>query len=239
MEKQIFGIIVGVLIAATAFAANPAPQVSRCSESDKVCRQFEKLAQAQQFEKIVDLYDVGTRYSNESRALIGEACMALASRPNVTPAQEEAYYRGALQVNHAIAYMGLYFIYVQKDEGKAMDFLREYIKTKPADTVPYAILGEIELNNKNYELADTYLRQAKKVAYAYSPRIDWMLFQANYLMKEYQTAKDMFGSAVTYGKFEKELRAMASDQRFDGIDMRPEFKKYQSMLRVAMASSQR
>jgi hypothetical protein len=165
--------------------------------------------------------------------------MALASRANSTPAQEESYYRGALQVNHTIAYLGLYFLYVQKDEGKAMDFLREYIKSKPADTVPYAILGEVELNNKNYELADAYLRQAKRVAYAYSPRIDWMLFQANYLLKDYQVAKEMFGSAVTYGKFEKELRAMASDQRFDGIDKRPEFKKYQSMLSVAMASSQR
>jgi len=239
MQKQIFGIMVGVMIPAAAFAANSAPQVSRCAETDKVCRQFEKLAQGKQFEKIVDLYETGMRYSDESRAFIGEACMALASRPNITPAQEESYYLGALQVKHAIAYMGLYFLYAQKDEAKALGFLREYIKTNPADTVPYAILGETELNNKNYELADTYLRQAKKVAYAYSPRIDWMLFQANYLLKEYQFARERFESAVTKGKFEKELKALASDPRFEGIDMRPEFKQYQSMLRVAMAYSQR
>jgi tetratricopeptide (TPR) repeat protein len=239
MKKQMFGIMFGVTIAAAALAANAAPQASRCAESDKICRQFEKLAQGQQFEKIVDRYDTGTQYSSEARSLIGEACMALASRPNITPAEEESFYLGALQVKHSIAYMGLYFLYAQKDEAKALGFLREYIKTKPADTVPYAILGETELNNKNYELADAYLRQAKKVANVYSPRIDWMLFQTNYLLQNYQFAKEMFASAITYGKFEKELRAVAADQRFDGIDKRPEFKQYQSMLRVAMAASQR
>jgi hypothetical protein len=64
MKKQMIGIMVGVLIATSALAANTAPQVSRCPETDKVCRQFEKLAQGQQFEKIVDLYDTGTKYSS-------------------------------------------------------------------------------------------------------------------------------------------------------------------------------
>jgi hypothetical protein len=104
------------------------------------------------------------------------------------------------------------------------------VKTGPADTVPYAILGESELNQKNYALADTYLRQAKKVAHAHSPRIDWMLFKANYLLKNYEFAAEMFESAAKDEKFEKEIKALASDARFEGIGKRPEFKKFQGLL---------
>ena len=235
MKKHIITIMVALLIASTALAADPPPKASRCAGTDKVCLQFEKLAEAQQFEKIVDQYDTGMKYSDGSRYLIGEACLALASRDNITPVQEESYYRGALQVKHYIAYMGLYFLYAQKNEEKALGFLREYIKTKPADTVPYAILGESELYKKNYELADTYLREAKRVAHAHSPRIDFMLFQANYMLKNYQFAKEMFDSAVLNGKFEKELKAISTDPRFDGIERRPEFKQHQAMFKVSQA----
>ena len=235
MKKHIISLLVAVMVASTAFAADPAPQASRCAGTDKICLQLEKLFEAQQFEKIVDQYDTGMKYSDGSRYLIGSACLALASQDNITPVQEESYYRGALQVKHYIAYMGLYFLYAQKNEEKALGFLREYIKTKPADTVPYAILGESELSKKNYELADSYLREAKKLAHAHSPRVDWMLFQANYLLKNYQFAKDMFESAVTNGKFEKELKAISTDSRFDGIERRPEFKQYQAMFKISQA----
>jgi hypothetical protein len=133
--------------------------------------------------------------------------------------------------------MGLYFFYAPKDEEKALGFLREYVKTKPADTVPYVILGESELNRKHYDLADVYLREAKKVAHAHSPRVDWMLFQANYLLKHYEFAKEMFESAVTNGNFENEIKVMTTDPRFEGIDKRPEFERYQSTLKAVKTSS--
>lgn len=110
------------------------------------------------------------------------------------------------------------------------------MKTNPRDTVPYVILGESELNEKHYELADAYLREGKKVAHAHSARVDWLLFQANYLLGNYRFAAEMFESAVTEGKFEIELKAIATDQRFRGIDQRPEFKPYQAMLKVAQTS---
>ncbi len=40
----------------------------------------------------------------------------------------------------------------------------------------------------------------------------------------------MFESAATQGGFEKEIKALGSDARFEGIHKRPEFKKYQGML---------
>jgi len=235
MQKQLIGIMVVFFITAAAHAADPGPQVSRCAGADKVCKQFETFAAAEQFEKIVEQYDAKKTYSDASRRLIGEACLALASRDNVLPELEEGYYLKALEVKHTIAYMGLYFFYAQKNEEKALGFLREYVKTKPQDTVPFSILGESELNRKNYALADSYLRQAKKVAHAHSPRVDWMLFQANYLLKNYQFAKEMFESAVTKGKFEKEIKTISTDPRFEGIGKRPEFKEYHGMLNVANA----
>ncbi len=205
--------------------------ISKCEASDKICREFETYSNAQQPEKIIAQYDPGQHYSDVSLYYIGDAYLQLASRDNITPEQEEGYYRKALEVKHYIAYMGLYFFYAQKDEDKALGFLREYVKTKPADTVPYVILGESELDKKHYDLADAYLREGKKVAHAHSPRVDWLLFQANYLMKNYPFAAEMFESAVTEGTFEKEIKNILADHRFDGIDKLPEFKRYQRMMK--------
>jgi tetratricopeptide (TPR) repeat protein len=238
MQKYITGIIAALTIIMNAPAASAASaSLPHCPEKDTDCKTFERLAESQQYEKIVDLYNVGDPYSDESRRLIGDACLALASRDNITPQQEEAYYKGALQVKHYIAYMGLYFSTVQKDEAKAIGYLREYIKTKPADTVPYVILGEYELQKKNYELANSYLQEAKKVAHAHSPGVDWMLFQANYMLKNYPFSKAMFESAITTGKFEKEIKTLSSDPRFDGIDNQPEFSNYRQLFKLTQAHS--
>jgi hypothetical protein len=206
---------------------------SRCGDTDRVCRQFEELLEAQQPEKIISQYeaDKSATYSEEARRYIGEAYLALSSRDDISPQLEESYYHKALEVKHYIAYMGLYFFYYQKDEEKALGFLREYVKTRPKDTVPYVILGEAELNKQNYQLADTYLRQAKKVARAHSPRVDWLLFRANYLLRNYKFAAEMFGDAVRAGTFEKELKALKADARFEGIEGRPEFRKYGAFLK--------
>ncbi len=230
------GIMFVIAASTTGFASTP---MSRCEDADKVCKEFEQFTEALLPEKIVERYEAArdAGYSEDSRRYIGQAYLALASRDGVIPEQEESYYRKALELNYTVAYMGLYFFYVQKDEEKALGFLREYVKTEPADMVPYVLLGEAELNQRHYELADAYLRTAKKAAHAHSPRVDWLLFQANYLLKNYRFATEMFESAVTKGKFENELKALSSDPRFEGIEKRPEFKKYRNMLKVANTSN--
>ena len=226
-------------ISASAIGARASAPVSRCEEGDKVCREFERFTEAEKPEAIIAKYEAARseKYSDESRRLIGGAYLALASRDSTTPEQEEGYYREALALNHSIAYMGLYFLYAQKDEEKALGFLREYVKTKPADTVPYVLLGEAELERKNYVSADAYLREAKKVAHAHSPRVDWLLFQANYLLKNYQFAREMFENAVTKGNFEGEIKALSSDPRFEGIGKRPEFKIYEKLFQTPQKPS--
>ncbi|HSB34997.1 MAG TPA: hypothetical protein VLG39_11115 [Nitrospirota bacterium] len=228
----VFGIALFAIVLAAPAPVRAAVPPSRCEDADKDCKEFEQLLEAQQPERIAARYEAAktARYSESARRYIGEAYLALASREDITPEQELGYYQKALEVKHYIAYMGLYFFYAQKDEDKALGFLREYVKTKPPDTVPYVILGEAELNRNNYALADTYLREAKKVAHAHSPRVDWLLFRANYLLKNYQFAADLFGNAVTTGTFEKELKALKADPRFEAITGRPEFKKYGAYL---------
>ncbi len=227
-------VVLVILLSTTGSASTPS---SRCEDDDKVCREFERFAAAEQPGKIIEQYEsgAGAVRSEGARFYVGQAYLALAARDDVSPAQEENYYWKALRLDCTAAYMGLYFFHVQKDEEKALGFLREYVKTNPPDTVPFVILGESELNRNNYAAADAYLREAKKVARAYSPRVDWLLFQANYLLKNYQFASEMLMNAVTKGNFEKEIKALASDPRFEGIEKRPEFQSLRKMLKVAAA----
>ncbi len=230
-------ILMMVIVPSSAgIASSPA---SRCGDEDNICREFEQLSEQQQPEKIIRQYEAGTGAapSAGSRFYIGQAYLALASRDGVSPEQEESYYWKALKLDHTIAYMGLYFFHVQKDEEKALGFLREYVKTRPEDTVPYVILGEAELSRKNYASADTYLREAKRVAHAYSPRVDWLLFQANYLLKNYKFASEMLENAVTKGKFENEIRALSSDRRFEGIEKLPEFQSLRKLFKAAASGN--
>ncbi|MGE5174598.1 MAG: hypothetical protein ACM3MD_12300 [Betaproteobacteria bacterium] len=238
MKHLITVMIVITLIIVSSATGSASTPMSDCKDSDQVCKEFEQLTEAQLPEKIIARYEANrdAKYSEDSRRYIGQAYLTLASRDGVSPEEEERCYRKALELNYAVAYMGLYFLHVQKDEEKALGFLREYVKTEPADMVPYVLLGEAELNRKHYELAETYLREAKKAAHAHSSRVDWLLFQTNYLLKNYQVATEMFESAVATGKFENELKALVSDPRFEGIEKRPEFRKYQDMLKVAKAA---
>lgn len=214
----------------------PASEGSSCKESDAICREIESLARTGQFDKIVTKVDSSSHYSEEARHYIGQAYLTLASAETNTPEQEEAFCRKALKFGSTQAYMGLYFIYARKDPAAALGFLKEYIATKPRDSVPYVILGEAELNSNNYRLADAYLRESKKVARASSPRVDWMLFQANYLLGDYKFAGEMLESALNNGRFDKELKALASDGRFQGMGKRPEFRKYQQLMTANVSS---
>jgi len=236
MKKPVLVITLIASIFAAASAAYASESTSKCADADTICRDFEKHLESDQPEKIIARYKQSEMYSDQALSFVGNAYLAMASRDNITPEQEEGYYRKALKVKHYIAYMGLYFLHVQKDEQKALGYLREYVKMKPADTVPYVILGEVELNQKNYTLADTYLREAKKVANAHSPRVDWMLFQANYHLKNYLFAQELFESTVTRGTFDKEIGALSTDPLFADIGKRPEFKKHQDLLKAVKTS---
>ncbi len=239
MKRIVTVLIVVLLVTVLPAAGSASSPASRCEEGDKVCKEFERLTEEQLPEKIINQYEAatGAELSAGSRFYIGSAYLALASSDGVTPEQEERCYWKALKLGYPVAYMGLYFFHVQKDEEKALGFLREYVKTKPEDTVPYVILGEAELNRNNYAGADAYLREAKRVARAYSPRVDWLLFQANYLLKNYQFASEMFTNAVTKGTFENEIKALSSDIRFEGIEKRPEFQGLRKMLKVAKSGN--
>jgi tetratricopeptide (TPR) repeat protein len=234
MRNCIIGMVIAIAHISTAPVRSIASETSSlCKESDTVCRDFEKLANAEQFDKIIGKVTKAEDYSKESRYYIAKAYLGLASADSNTPEQEEAFCRKALAFGAHQAYMGLYFIYAQKNEEQALGFLKEYIKTKPVDSVPYVILGESELGNKNYQLADTYLRESKKVSRANSPRVDWMLFQTNYLLGNYQFASEMLETALKNGKFDAELKKLSSDARFNGMGKRPEFKKYEPKITAA------
>jgi tetratricopeptide (TPR) repeat protein len=201
-------------------------EASRCGQTDALCKNFENHFQAGQFDNIIAQAAPAKRYSEDARHYIGMAYLALAGKEENTPEQEEAYCRKALEYGSTQAYMGLYFIHAQKDPEGALGFLRQYVETKPVDSVPYAILGEMELGKKNYKLADFYLRESKKFSRAHSARVDWMLFQTSYLLGDYQYAGEMIESAMINGKFNEELRSFGTDERFQGIEKRPEFRKY-------------
>ncbi len=219
-------------VSVVAFALCLLPGVSHgvaassCSQTDTLCRNFENLFHADQFDKIVAAADPAKQYSEGARHYIGRAYLALAGRENISPEQEEVFCRKALEYGATQAYMGLYFIHVQKDPEKALGFLRQYVETKPADSVPYVILAESELGKKNYKLADFYLRESKKVARARSARVDWMQFQTSYLLGNYQDAVEMLESVAANGKFKEELRSLGADERFQGIEKRPGFEKF-------------
>lgn len=197
---------------------------SLCDKSDTVCKEFEVLAEAGSYDAIIGKLDKTKEYSEGSRQFIGKAYLALAADEKNTPEQEEAFCRKAIEFGATQGYMGLYFIHVQKNEEQALGYLREYVKTQPRDSVPYVLLGQSELNKKNYELADSYLRESRRVSRAKSAHVAWMLFQANYLMGNYHFAAEMMECALNNGTFDKELKELSADPRFQGIQKRPELK---------------
>jgi tetratricopeptide (TPR) repeat protein len=234
MQKQLIGLFAGFLIIMAGHAPGVAAENSPCDEKDAVCREFARLAEAEQFDKIVEKIDPKKTYSDASRNIIGQAYLMIAGRETSTPEQEEQFCRKALEYGSTSAYMGLYFIYAAKDPEAALGFLKQYIATKPRDSVPYVIMGEAELEKKNYKAADAYLREAKKVARGHSANLEWLSFQAGYLTGDYVYAGTMLDSALKKPEYGKELRALASDPRFSGMEKRPEFKQYESLFKSAV-----
>jgi len=211
------------------FAAGNTP----CDEKDTVCKEFSRLAETEQYDKIIGALDAKKSYSDASRSIIGQAYLMIAGREANTPEQEEQFCRKALEYGATSAYMGLYFIYAAKDPETALGFLKQYITTKPKDSVPYVILGEAELEKNNYQAADTYLREAKKVARGYSANLEWLSFQAAYLTGDYAYAGASLENAMKKPEYEKELRTLAADPRFSGMGKRAEFKQYEHLFKSA------
>jgi tetratricopeptide (TPR) repeat protein len=228
MQKPLVGLLVlcALILAPGMGSASNNPQPSLCPDKDAVCREFETLVQNAQYSTAISKIDPKAAYSETTRQYIGKAYLGIASAESNTPEQEEQYCRKALEYGAVQAYMGLYFITVQRDPDAALGYLRQYVAKDPRDSVPYVILGEEELAKGHYQEADAFLRASKKVARANSPRVDWMLFQANYLLGNYDDAARMFESAVASGQFDGKVKELASDVRFSGIGNRTEFKKF-------------
>lgn len=232
MHKQLFIMVVAVgLFIAVPSGVRAAERP--CPEKDEQCSEFARLSEAEQYDKIIGSIDAKKTYSDATRSIIGQAYLMIAGRETNTPEQEEQFCRKALEYGSTSAYMGLYFIYASKDTEAALGFLKQYVATKPKDSVPYVILGEAELEKKNYQAAAAYLREAKKVARGHSANLDWLSFLAGFLTGDYAYAGAMLESAMKTPEYEKDLRALASDPRFSGMEKRPEFKHYEYLFKDA------
>jgi tetratricopeptide (TPR) repeat protein len=229
MKKCISSAVIVTLVligfAAAGFAADSQPP-SLCADKDMLCREFEALMRNGQHDKVIGRIDPKAAYSETARQYIGKAYLGMASAESNTPGQEEQYCRKALEYGAVQAYMGLYFITVQESPETALGYLRQYVATKPGDSVPYVILGETELEQGHYKEADAYLRESKKVARASSPRVEFMLFQANYLLGNFADASQMLEKVLSSGQLDKQIKALSADSRFSGIERRPEFRKF-------------
>ena len=234
--KHYVGIImaVGIIISGQSVAmATESP----CSAKDVACKEFSTLAAAEQYDKIIGKADATMTYSPAARSYIGQAYLMIAGRENNTPAQEEQLCLKALEYGATSAYMGLYFIHAGQDEEKALGFLKQYIATQPRDSVPYVLLGQAEMDKENYVVANDFLRQARSVARGHSANLDWMLFQVNYLLGDFAYASAMLDSALTQDQFANELKSLSADPRFAGLSLRPEFRKYEPMIKGASAKA--
>lgn len=197
-----------------------------CSSKDTACKEFAIFYNAGQFEKLIAGVDTRQAYSKDTKGLIGQAYLMLAGKEGNTPEQKEQFCLKALEYGANSAYMGLYYLYSQKDREAALGFLKQYIATGPNNSVPYVILGEAEMGKKNYSAANAYLREAKKLTSGASKDLDWTLFQANYLTGDYYIASSMLNSAFAQGKTVGDLKALIVDPRFSDMGKRSEFKKF-------------
>jgi tetratricopeptide (TPR) repeat protein len=234
MQKKIFIIaVIGIIIA----RLSAVQAAEKCTAQDTVCREFAKFAEAEQFERIIEKVDGNKKYSEAARYYIGQAYLVVAGREINTPEQEEQFCLKALEYGATAAYMGLYFIHTDRNPEKSIGYLKQYVATKPKDSVPYVLLGEAEMEKENYETANMYLREAKSVARGHSTNLDWMLFQVNYLLGDFTYASVMLDGALAQGQFINELRSLAADPRYADLRIRPEFRKYEPVIKGSSAKA--
>lgn len=209
----------------------------KCTANDTACREFAKLAEAEQYDRIIEKAGANKTYSEAAKSYIGQAYLMIAGRETNTPEQEEQFCLKALEYGATSAYMGLYFIHAGQNPEKAVGYLKQYVATKPKDSVPYVLLGEAEMEKENYEAANLYLREAKTVARGHSTNLDWMLFQVNYLLGDFAYAGTMLDGALAQGQFTSELKSLAADPRYADFGNRPEFQKYEPMIKGTSAKA--
>jgi len=236
MKKQVIGFTLAAILIISGQSGAMAAGIA-CSERDTACKEFAKLAEGEQFDKIIEKVDSKKNYSEAAKVYVGQAYLMIAGRENNTPEQEEQFCLKALEYGATSAYMGLYFIHASHNPEKALGFLKQYIMTRPKDSVPYVLLGEAEMQKENYEDANLYLREAKKVARGHSANLDWMLFQVSYLLGDFTYASAMLDGALAQDQFVSELRSLSADPRFADLCKRPEFKKYGPMIKGASAKA--
>lgn len=201
-----------------------------CADNDAICAEFATLTGTGRFERIIERAETAKGLSEAAKAHVGNAYMMLAGKEGATPEQEERFCRKALEYGSSSAYLCLYFIYSGQNKEAALGYLKEYVATKPADPVPYILLGESELEKKNYQAANTYLRDAKKVARGHSSYLDWMLFKVSYILGDYSFACAVLDGALADGLYMKEFRNLVSDPLFEGMVKKPEFRKYEPLV---------
>jgi len=236
MQKRFIGVALAVMLFISGQSGAMAAENS-CSANDAACKQFSTLAAAQQFDRIIEKVEAAKTYSADAKAIIGEAYLMLAGKEGNSPAQEEQFCLKALEYGATSAYMGLYFIHASQNEEKALGFLKQYIAAKPKDSVPYVLLGQAEMDKGNYAASNELLREAKSVARGHSTNLDWMLFQVSYLLGDYAYASTMLDGALTQGQFVNELRSLSADPRFSDMSVRPEFRKYEPMMKGTSAKA--
>ncbi|MEK6744201.1 MAG: hypothetical protein AABZ15_11345 [Nitrospirota bacterium] len=239
MKKLIVSVFVVFVLIISGYSDSFAG-TSACAKSDAACREFAALSAAGKYQAIIDKASPKRSYSDEARALIGNAYLMAAGREGNTPQQEEQLCLKALEYGATSAYMGLYFIHARTDTVKANGFLKRFVETKPQDAAPYVLLGESDFNQGNYKSAKEYLHEAKKVSRGKSADLDWFLFKASYLAGDLSLASMMLDSAFSQGKTTGDLKALVStDNRFSGMGKQYEFRKFFKILNgttVAKAS---
>ncbi len=201
-----------------------------CGSNDAACREFAALAKAGRHEKIVEKVKPNRTYSEAAKELIGKSYLVMAGKDGVAPEQVERLCRKALEYGETSAYMGLYFIYVKTDLEKANGFLKQYVATKPENSMPYVLLGQADFDRGNYEGAKGYLKEARKIGGA-KAGVDWLLFKASYLAGDFTTSSEMLNSSFSQGKTVGDLKALLStDPRFSEMGKQPEFRKFYTIL---------
>lgn len=231
MQKQYIIIIMALGLVLSGQSPAFSSEQPACGKNDTACREFTKLAEAEQYDKLISKVDPKQKYSDEARKQIGQAYLMVAGRETNTPEQEEQFCLKALEYGATSAYMGLYFIHAGSDTEKALGYLKQYVATKPQDSVPYVLLGEAELEKRNYSVAADLLSEAKKVAHGRSSNLGWLLFQATYLKGDYVKAATLLDESFAHGKTVGDLKSLISaDPRFSEIGKRPEFKRFFTMI---------
>lgn len=220
-------VSLAILVLLTSLSSAVFAEEQFCSDS--VCKKIENQYFKKEYEKLVSAINPREKYSEGSVFYIGMSYTMLAEKAHLLETKEKLY-RQAIAIRYYPAYMSLYNLYREKNHETATGLLKEYVKTNPDDPAPFVVLGEIEFNSKSYKDADKYLRRAKKLSKSHTSGLDWLLFKTNYVLGNYEYSSKMFDSAIAQSRFTEEIQAIKTDPRFAGIEDRPEFKQYKSLL---------